>query len=481
MKHLETENRISPAQAMPEMSMYRNSDKLAAPFISKILDEFESASIFYCILRSYEELPEKHGNDIDIFVSGQNLKLARTLLFSIADKLGWHKIAEVKRYGYNGLYFSPPGNSGRWLLVDLFTRTHWRGLSYTSENSILENSTTFKHFRVAHRGTEAAMLLVKELLPWGKVKTKGNAKGRIVSCIQTEEEKRMFIAAFEPCFGVKTSGFFLDSAAAKDWKTLESKVGRLRSELFIRSVIGHPLKQFTSWFVFLWGHIMHRIRKPLGIFVVILGPDGSGKTTISNTLSTNWKFTVPPGKEPAYIHGDFKVLPRLRILRELWARCRKREISPEPNYTKRHAGAEAIPHSLRKSICYLAYYYWGYLFGHLKVNSILGKDHLIVADRYFYDYFFQRGNMHLPHKLLRVLSWFIPRPNLVVVLEADPQAIYDRKPELTIQEIERQQLILREMASWLPNVVKIRSDIGIEETVQEIKKAMFSSIAKRNR
>jgi len=216
-----------------------------------------------------------------------------------------------------------------------------------------------------------------------------------------------------------------------------------------------------------------------GFFLVIVGPDGSGKTTIADGIMYFWQENCD--KAPLYIHGDFGILPRLKYLRKLWAKIRGRKLPPDPDYTQKHAGAKAVPHSLTKSLLYIAYYYWGYIWGHYKIFSAKAKDRLIIADRYFYDYFFQRGNMKLPHWLLRFLSRFIPQPDLVVFLDADAESIYQRKNELTIEEIKRQQDIIKKICKWLPNCVSIDTRKGISQTVEQVQAAISTKMVEKNR
>ena len=213
-----------------------------------------------------------------------------------------------------------------------------------------------------------------------------------------------------------------------------------------------------------------------GLFLVIIGPDGSGKTTVAEAIISFWEETFH--KVPFYIHGDFSVLPRLKILRILLAKISGRKLPPDTDYTKKHSGAKIVPHSLYKSLLYLSYYFWDYILGHFKILIAKGSNRLVIADRYFYDYFFLRGNMKLPHWLLRLLSCFIPKPDLTVFLDADAEIIYARKNELTIDEIERQQAILGKI-KWLPNFIIIDTHNGISQTVEQVKISMMQSISSR--
>ena len=216
-----------------------------------------------------------------------------------------------------------------------------------------------------------------------------------------------------------------------------------------------------------------------GFFLAVLGPDGSGKTTTAQAFSQVWK--LHSYQIPIYIHGDFNVLPHLKSLRKIWAKITGRELPPDTDYTQKHAGAEAVPHSLFRSLAYLSYYYWGYLWGHFHIRKVRRERQLIVADRYFYDYFYQRTNMNLPHFLLRILSYLIPVPDLIVFLDADAHAIYERKNELTVEEIQRQQNVISEICEWLPNSVIVDTEKGIADTVDQVKVAVANRIAEMNK
>lgn len=213
-----------------------------------------------------------------------------------------------------------------------------------------------------------------------------------------------------------------------------------------------------------------------GLFVVIIGPDGSGKTTVADAIEKECLATY--GMMATRIHGGFNILPHLKILRKAFAALLRKEMRPDPDYTIKHSGAIAKPHNLSRSFVYLIYYYWDYLLGHCFVKKQKQLGRLILADRYFYDYFYQRGNMNLPHGLLRVLCNFIPRPDVLIFLNADAQAIYDRKNELTTDEIERQQKIITKILAWLPNSITVESDQHLSATMSKISEMITRKLKK---
>ena len=67
-------------------------------------------------------------------------------------------------------------------------------------------------------------------------------------------------------------------------------------------------------------------------------------------------------------------------------------------------------------------------------------DRYSIFDRYSYDLIVdpRRTRLNLPKGLRKFFVWLTPRPGVVFILKADADTIYERKQELTKEEIERQ-------------------------------------------
>lgn len=104
---------------------------------------------------------------------------------------------------------------------------------------------------------------------------------------------------------------------------------------------------------------------------------------------------------------------------------------------------------------------------------------LVILDRCFYDYFFQRQNRNLPHWLLWAIAFVVPKPRLFIVLEADPSVIHSRKPDLDIEEIREQYEILSRVSSRLPNVVWLRTDCALTDAEHELSVQLQDFLSKR--
>jgi thymidylate kinase len=157
-----------------------------------------------------------------------------------------------------------------------------------------------------------------------------------------------------------------------------------------------------------------------GRFVVLVGPDGVGKTAVARAL-------VARHRGPS---GYFHFLPP--VGRPLAA-------VPEQGATppaKASGGGSRILGWFR--LFKNAGWCWiGYL---STIRPALQRNWLVVGDRWMYGYLVQPGALKFygPGVLSRMVMRLLPHPDLVVNLTAPPDVIRARKEELSIAEIERE-------------------------------------------
>lgn len=234
---------------------------------------------------------------------------------------------------------------------------------------------------------------------------------------------------------------------------------------------GESQESFTSLFIGFISEILKRASllsssvSQKGLFCVLVGLDGSGKTTLARNLC-NVSTAGERFSGVRYFHWRPKAIRTTEF--------------PLPEYrnTQRKAALQSTAlNSVLSSARLVKNVMLAKLVWHLRVASWIDQGYLVLVDRYFYNYLLDPASVKYagPSWLLaRAQKWF-PRPEMVVILRTPKEILLQRKQELSPEEIERQVATMETISFDANQTATIDASLPAAEvahrTMSELEKA----------
>lgn len=454
-------------------SLVGTSPERIAEVLCPLFREWKSRDVRWAVVRGWEGLPNWTRHDVDILIHPDDLEKAVASLRECVSKTLWHIYGNFRFSDLHSYWLMSEGRDVHFLQLDLMTGSSIRGVPFFDAAKWMErrwvNDADIYCMPIAYA---AGTIIVKELVANGEIK--GELRWQQVDNALKEDSEELMILMTEvglDCNSFKDLASCLRNRNSEQIKSFSSKL----RDCMRRRVLRHPLSAMR----YIYDYFRLKTFPFLRLFIAFVGPDGCGKTTIGDEIQK--KFHQRPFMSQMRIHSHFGNMPRLRELKRLfgWLRGKKVVFESEPEPGTRGMGMTK-PHSAIKSIFYILYYGLGLALARFKLWNWRTYSSLIIADRYFYDYYYMRGYMKAPKWVKNLAYLIIPKPHMVFVLERPAEDIFAQKPELEIYEIKRQQEEIRKCLSNDKRAVFVDASHGIADAVMQVRKAIEEWLIKNS-
>jgi glycosyltransferase involved in cell wall biosynthesis/thymidylate kinase len=241
-----------------------------------------------------------------------------------------------------------------------------------------------------------------------------------------------------------------------------ARARELRTALFRKHLSAAPVRLARSWLAHWLTELRNHLRPPFP-WIAILGPDGSGKSSVIAGL-TERLATIRIGIE--MVHWRPHAFSR-----------KPADATAAPvTVTDPHGKPPRDPLTSLLKLGLIGLDWW--------VGAWIGARHfratrgVWMSDRYYDDLLIdpRRYRYGGPMWAARAAFRLLPRPDFVIVLTGDPEVIHARKQEVTLDELRRQTTAYRQLVNRLgPRAVAIDAGAPLDQVIESAWNAVVAS------
>ena len=448
-----------PAASSAPAPMFAEPEQVAGPglMMMRIFQLLDEASIPYCVLHGYNTYPHSIPSDVDCMIPADVLPhRLGSLLHENRVRTGAQIVQWVHEDShYVVLAGRNPDGSPCFLQLDISPSYELANRVFYNSDEILQGRRRHGGFWIpspsAEFGCTVIRRIVKSSLARKHERTLSNLYHQDPAACDQQ------LVRFWP----PESADLINSAAVSgDWTQVQDNLPRLRRQLLTRFAIRHPLS-FLSTGLARNARRFKRWAWPIhGLSVVFLGPDGAGKSSVVRAVRQDLA--------PAFFSTTSRSFP--------------------PALLNRGSGANISPHAepprswlssiIRAILYWFVYHTIGYLF---TTRKDLARFWLVLHDRHLIDTLVdpRRYRYSGPMPLLRLICSVIPKPDLVILLDAPPELIQSRKQELPLDETTRQREAYWRLVTRMPNGQTIDAAQPLGQVVADVDDLIIRHLAHR--
>ena len=410
----------------------------------------------YAVLRNFEGLPEKNNSrDIDIIIERKTYKKQKNALIALLENHHWKIITYLNsdRVVTWVCGCVDQDSNVEIIQLDFFFNTSLFGVRLIDAKEFLANREF--NGKIYHVNKDYEFLdkyMYDRAVGVQYPKKYSHIKDAVRdSKVVAEKLKRVFGA-----------------------KSIDECDKRSGKRMLLHAAIRNPFATFGRFIQFEHHRIKNYIRSNTGFSIGFTGPDGSGKTTVIDTILER----IAPVFKSAHKYYHFRPALFGNLGEVAHSAGIKKEV--DRNYSNPHRGGKT---GKLNSFVRLCYYSMDYIIGYfIKVKSVTRITRVVVFDRYYTDIICdsRRSRIYLSPKFL--YWWgklFIPTLNYNILLTASSDTILARKRELDEEGIRTINAKIDYLADK-KGYTKVLNESTPQVAVYEILNYVFNEQHKKN-
>jgi thymidylate kinase len=431
-----------------------------AALADRLFSILEESRIPFCVVGDTSQFPDCISSDIDFIIEDPDAPKLRNLISRLVQECRCQLVHAVRYHRKARCFiiagFEPTGPPW-FLLLDFSCGDGERGRPLVDASQFLNGGRLTigldrdsQRFAVAAHATEFIYYLLKKI----EKQSLNERQARYLS-VTYREDPVGAVAQLRHFWGETDVDRVARAGASGDWSDFRTMLPRLRTALHHARPI--PLAARLHEVM----RVIDRMFHPTGLWIVVLGPDGSGKSTILHKVAGD---IAPAFRRTRLFHLRAPLVPSSEVVRA----CDNPHGQP-----LRGIVASLAQLAVNLARCWLSYW--------LRVRPALVRLNFVGFDRYYHDRLVdpRRYRYGGPHWLARLSSAWVPTPDLWILLDAPVSAIEARKNEVPAQEIERQRVAYRELVSRLRHAYIVDASRSPDEVAHAVERIIVDFLAAR--
>ena len=408
-------------------------------FLANLFVALDEARLNYCLLRQSLAEPNDCNQEVDLLVSTEHL--AR-----LAEVLTKHKFTGLSSWGHAPHHFfvTYRKDCGVWLKLDVVTDLRYgrpiQALRIEGAETCLRRRHRRDSTYVLTPAHEVVTLFLHCLIDRGEFEPQYRAR---LTELRLELEKDPELCATGEVERVLAPALtwkeVSKAIASADWKGLVCRRSSVWRLLFWRGPLRNAWYLCSGWLARRLRPIQLVLQQP-GFLVVLIAPDGGGKTTLARQLAQDCVLRARHIYMGTNSQASTVGLPTTR-----WFRPRKAAEKQGVSLARAILAGLSFANRVVEQ--------W-VRFGVARYQKLRGR--VVVCDRFIYDSWVN-SQPTTPWKRFRrwLLEVGCPKPDLVVYLSVPTKELCRRKQEHSCEWLERQQGAYLALKDRLPELAVV--------------------------